>query len=186
MVLKSNDNMMKYFIYDNIFTPDECELIVNSNHWRETEVKPASGYQANANVYYFYDNKQTEWIKNRISNSIKEVNDLYYQFEYSFFEELKMIEYFEGYHFNWHIDIQGMNENFPKRKLQSVTFLTDPKDYEGGKLRFNMAAKIPTIDLPQLQGSTVFYPSYMAHKVEPVTKGRRCIISAIVNGTPFR
>ena len=58
--------------------------------------------------------------------------------------------------------------------------LSDSKDYEGGELEFYDENPLKSfeeniIKCPEIknQGSIVVFPSYIYHRVTPVTKGRR-------------
>ena len=67
------------------------------------------------------------------------------------------------------------------RKLSMSVQLSKPEDYEGGDLRFNLRGldshfedtiMSPPPEFKQ-QGSIVVFPSFLWHKVEPITKGTR-------------
>lgn len=75
----------------------------------------------------------------------------------------------EGF-YDWHMDA-GIPKDGIQRKLSCILLLSDPADFEGGELILkgingekNMLTK---------QGSIVVFPSFMDHKVTPVTKGVR-------------
>ena len=67
------------------------------------------------------------------------------------------------------------------RKLTIVTMLTPPEAYEGGNLLFLDKGE----PMRPAQGSTVIFPPYMAHKVEPVTRGSRYTLVAWAHGPAF-
>ena len=80
--------------------------------------------------------------------------------------------------YNWHIDVGPGHTSY--RKLSIVIQLSDPEEYEGGDLEifdcwdtaldpFNFPSKA----VPKSKGSIVIFPSYMPHRVTPVTKGIR-------------
>jgi PKHD-type hydroxylase len=70
---------------------------------------------------------------------------------------------------------------FAGRKLSLVTFLTPPEDYEGGDLCFMDGGQ--PLRLPQ--GATVIFPSYLMHKVKPLTRGNRSTMVSWVHGPSF-
>lgn len=55
--------------------------------------------------------------------------------------------------------------------VSGTLFLSEPDEYEGGKLVIEDTYGIQTIKLPA--GSLVLYPSSSLHRVEPVTAGHR-------------
>ena len=66
------------------------------------------------------------------------------------------------------------------RKLSVTVSLSDPEDYEGGVLEFDLrnTGQINTSEIIKCKeilpkGSIVVFPSYTWHRVSPVTKGTR-------------
>jgi PKHD-type hydroxylase len=69
--------------------------------------------------------------------------------------------------------------------------LSNPSDYEGGQLKFQFRNNVdPTIEDTlvdgNLQGNIIVFPSYVWHKVEPVTKGVRYSLVTWTWGPPFK
>jgi PKHD-type hydroxylase len=62
--------------------------------------------------------------------------------------------------------------------------LTDPSRYEGCELQFNVGTQI--ISTPKGRGVVVAFPSYMIHRVTPITSGVRKAIVAWVTGPEFK
>ena len=67
------------------------------------------------------------------------------------------------------------------RKLSVVIFITDPNEYEGGEFEFD--GFTPEI---KDRGSIMVFPSFLNHRVKPVTKGTRYSIVNWFVGPPFR
>jgi PKHD-type hydroxylase len=67
--------------------------------------------------------------------------------------------------------------------------LTDPSTYEGGDLEFNfqdtLNDKKVSFKESKLQGSITFFPSFVFHRVTPVTKGTRWSLVAWMLGRPY-
>jgi PKHD-type hydroxylase len=77
------------------------------------------------------------------------------------------------------------------RKLSVVISLSDPKDYEGGDFEFQFrGSDDPTLTkiVPEIKpkGSVLVFPSYIWHRVKPITKGLRYSLVAWVRGNPYR
>jgi PKHD-type hydroxylase len=87
----------------------------------------------------------------------------------------------EGF-YDWHMDA-GIPENGLQRKLSISILLSDPSEFEGGELQFKGMEdqKILT-----KQGSIVVFPSFIEHKVTPVTKGVRYSAVTWAIGPSFR
>ena len=57
------------------------------------------------------------------------------------------------------------------RKVSVIVQLSDTSEYKGGELQINTGGQIKTI--PKVKGSVVIFPSYLLHRVTPVTTGLR-------------
>ena len=87
----------------------------------------------------------------------------------------------EGY-YDWHMDA-GPPENGNQRKLSCVILLNDASEFEGGILQFK---GMEDRNILTRQGSIVVFPSFIEHKVTPVTKGVRYTVVAWASGPSFR
>ena len=77
------------------------------------------------------------------------------------------------------------------RKLSMTLMLSDPKDYEGGNLKFDFGVhqkdRFREISGDQTtQGSMVVFPSHKYHCVTPVTSGTRYSLVIWFNGRPMK
>ncbi len=83
--------------------------------------------------------------------------------------------YGKAQHYGFHVDSAVMqipeSQESMRTDLSATLFLTDPDQYEGGELQFQLGTQIQSIKLPA--GSMVVYPSNTLHQVTPVTKGTR-------------
>tara|TARA_R110000787_G_scaffold7130_1_gene24550 strand:+ start:3519 stop:4112 length:594 start_codon:yes stop_codon:yes gene_type:complete len=113
-------------------------------------------------------------------------------------ESVQITRYETGGFYNFHKDGESDNlgaYNSPQnlfthgrvRKLSMSIILND--DYEGGGFEFatmgNGASTIYTPDFNKL-GSIIVFPSFLAHRVEPVTKGTRYAAVCWFLGPPFK
>jgi PKHD-type hydroxylase len=62
--------------------------------------------------------------------------------------------------------------------------LSDPADYDGGELEFMMHRSV--VQAERAQGTVVLFPSFLQHRVRPVTRGVRRSLVFWVHGPPFR
>jgi|TARA_B100001564_G_scaffold91052_1_gene74055 PKHD-type hydroxylase len=130
--------------------------------------------------------EETSWIYQKLVTMVKDANDELWNFELTgFLEDLQYTTYNgkgkkKGDHYGAHLDFDGNCT----RKISIVVQLTDPEEYEGGEL------EIYTWDRPfvsdKTMGSCVLFPSFLLHKVTPVTKGKRNSLVLWVSGHPFR
>ena len=70
------------------------------------------------------------------------------------------------------------------RKISLVVPLSDPRTYKGGNFQF-WSGKTLTIKEGRKQGSLLFFPSYLWHRVTPITEGIRYSLVAWICGDPF-
>ena len=170
-----------------IFSPAECDSIISKYPIPETnravliqETVPNTAVR-NSAVRFVPISADDQWIFDRLQAVAARVNqDL--QFELSGFREgFQIARYSPGEFYHWHADLGADDASL--RKLTLVVQLTDPADYEGGAVEF-----FPTpINVPRERGAVIVFPSYVLHRVVPVTRGVRHSLAAWIAGDrPFR
>lgn len=89
--------------------------------------------------------------------------------------------------YDWHIDTNWINDDCYHRKMSIVIQLSDPADYEGGKLEIinSEFSKQDEENIMQ-KGSVIAFPSFISHRVTPVTKGKRMSLIGWMIGAKFR
>lgn len=126
----------------------------------------------------------TRWIFDRMQAAVRSLNDRIWQFDLSgFADDFQYTVYHgtEGGHYDWHVD-QG---DFAKpRKLSLSLQLTDPSEYEGCELQLQGTRRIETA--PRERGTLVIFPSYVLHRVTPITSGTRKAVVVWTTGPKFR
>lgn len=86
-----------------------------------------------------------------------------------------------GGFYDWHCDHGSGVSSL--RRLSLSTQLSDPSEYVGGELQLKYNRD--TITAPKTQGTVVAFPSYMLHRVMPVTKGVRYSLVNWISGPPI-
>lgn len=101
--------------------------------------------------------------------------------------EMQFGEYDASYggKYDWHHDVDWENEKNYDRKLSIVVQLSNPDDYEGGNFEFS-EVQSPHDLLWEKQGSILIFPSYLVHRVTPVTKGIRYSLVSWVRGPRWK
>lgn len=121
-------------------------------------------------------------IERRIKQLAFNLCDRLYHFDVSSIEPLQYAEYhsYDNGGYDWHMDIGTGAANC--RKLSISVQLSDPSDYDGGDLEF-WGTGVADRD----QGKLIAFPSYLLHRVAPVTRGvRRSLVAWAIGATPFR
>jgi len=85
-------------------------------------------------------------------------------------------------HYDWHMDAI-IPENGIQRKLSISILLNDPSEFEGGVLQFK---GMEDQNLLNKQGSIIVFPSFIEHRVTPVTKGVRYSAVTWASGPSFK
>ena len=126
------------------------------------------------------------WLKRLIEPYVKRANiKAGWNFDLTMSEDFQFTIYNQGQYYGWHTDTDGKlyhNNEWDNlmRKLSVTISLSDPEDYEGGVLEFDLrnTGEINTSEIIKCKeilpkGSIVIFPSYIWHRVSPVTKGTR-------------
>jgi PKHD-type hydroxylase len=85
-------------------------------------------------------------------------------------------------HYDWHVDAFAPKDGV-QRKLSISILLSDPSEFEGGELQFK---GIEDHKILTKQGSIVVFPSFIEHRVAPVTKGVRYSAVTWASGPSFK
>ena len=93
-------------------------------------------------------------------------------------------------HYDWHTDAgTRVNENGKIRKLSMTVALVDGSEYEGGDFEINMSSPekeiIHVVKQAKIKGSVTIFPSFVWHRVKPVTSGTRYSLVNWHQGRPF-
>jgi len=136
---------------------------------------------------WLYPKPEVSDIWAKLSNVIAEVNRQFYQFDLSgVYEPMQLGVYTadKKSHYSWHTDA-GIGDMGVPRKLSLALCLTDPSEFEGGELQIqNGIGDTETLELKK--GRMWFFPSFVLHRVTPVTKGVRKSAVLWVGGPAFK
>ena len=139
------------------------------------------------------------WIYNAILPFVREANiQSNWNFQWSRSEPCQWTKYGKTQHYTWHIDQFKSPINKPGdpfhglvRKLSVTVSLADGDTYEGGDLEFDLrnhsdaTPNIITSQDARKKGSLIIFPSFLWHRVTPVTKGTRYSLVIWNCGNPF-
>jgi PKHD-type hydroxylase len=127
----------------------------------------------------------TKWIFDRLALASLEANvEMNWNFDLIGFGDTLQYTKYDGEdkgHYSWHADIgQGVSH----RKLSIIVQLSDEDEYEGGNVELKVGSR--DIVLPKTKGSVVVFPSFVLHRVLPVTSGIRKSLVAWISGPNFK
>lgn len=186
--LEKNDNMTNYFFFRKYFNDEQIEEIKEIAKNYKVIDGNVSGFvnksYRSSQIRWLPLNYETQPIYDKLVKLAKKANKEMWKFHITNMkDELQFTEYNdedEG-HYDWHMDFGGKRSS--TRKLSMVVQLTDPEEYEGGRLQFMMNRDI--IDAPIEKGTVIFFPSYLMHRVTKVEKGKRNSLVCWFHGPPF-
>lgn len=140
------------------------------------------------------------WIYREIQPYIHQANEYAgWNFEWDWSEPCQFTEYKKGQFYDWHCDSYIEPYNNPdnpntygkQRKLSMTISLSHPEEYEGGDLEFDFrntdkGSQPKVCEEIREKGSIVVFPSFIWHRVTPVTKGTRHSLVCWNLGYPFK
>lgn len=181
------DKFSPYVFFKDSFTPEECEVIIHDKFLRNAPLQKAVTGNGDdprrvSNVAWIDWTNHSNWVFEKLSNIVFNANKEWFQYHLSAFgEPLQLTQYkseTKG-HYDWHQDWGG--KEFSCRKLSTVTLLSDPINFKGGEFEiFNIG---PIADLKR--GTTIVFPSFQVHRVNPVSEGTRWSLVSWVTGPKY-
>ena len=162
----------------------------------EEELKDLSK-KRKSNIVWMND----RWIYREIQPYINQANaSAGWDFEWDWSESCQFTKYKLNQFYDWHCDSWDKPYDKPKdpnshgkvRKLSCTVSLSDETEYEGGDFEFDFRNTDDGSNQPQVckeirpKGSVVVFPSFVWHRVNPVTSGTRYSLVVWNLGWPFR
>lgn len=186
----------EWCFYGNRFSKEQCDWILKeglkipsqkgnlgvagegfNDEYRRSEVR-----------FITREHTHFNWLFDEMWRMAIEANDQWFGFHLSKVDFIQLAEYdaeVEG-EYKKHHDVFWINGTNYHRKLTAVVQLSDPSEYEGGNLvLFNQNQKIDAEAIKQ-QGTVIFFPSFIEHQAEKVTKGKRYSLAVWWDGPHWR
>ena len=183
--LKEKKPYPSIVILDDAIESSVCDKLIS----QASDFQSAGVYRGNDDpkIHQEARNNQTSWGKENwvyeliAPHMTKAIEYAGWDFEISTAEPYQIAKSEVGEFHSWHQDGVGpihTGEN-ETRKLSLSLLLND--DYEGGELEV-----FPHGPMNLSKGTMVFFPSFQAHQVHPVTKGTRYSLVVWFIGNPWR
>lgn len=184
-----NDDFVPHVVLKGLFNETEISRILDLwDNEKSKEGKVGIDGQVEldirkSKIFFIEPNDNSNWIYDKLAMACIMTNASKYKFDISGFQtRLQLTRYSEGEFYHWHTD-SGKGK-LSVRKLSITVQLTDETEYEGGELQFLTSKDI--LSAPKEKGTAIIFPSYTAHRVQPVTSGTRKSIVGWIAGPPFR
>lgn len=192
--IKSNFN--DFYFFPKFFTDEMInkleDLVYNNYKFEKGKVGSVelnsldSSIYNNRDIAYINPNNNSQWLYETLEPLVLEANENLFNFDIKYVTDA--IHYViypeEGGHLDWHMDIGYGGVN--RRKLSLTVQLSDPSEYEGGEFEVWYGRKDSFIELPRQKGDVIIFPSFLMHRVKPITKGQRKALVFWTGGEPFK
>jgi|TARA_R110000823_G_scaffold873_2_gene3604 PKHD-type hydroxylase len=203
-----------YWYFKSALTPRFCDDVIKHGLAKKEQVALTGGYvnkklnrddiinlkkKRNSDITWLDDN----WIYKEIHPYIQKANkSAGWNYNWDRSEPCQFTKYKLNQYYDWHCDSwhKPYEEEGPTkgkiRKLSVTCQLTDGSEYKGGELEFDYRNYDPHMRdennhlikakeiLPK--GSIIVFPSFLWHRVKPVTKGTRYSLVLWNLGYPFK
>ena len=194
-----------HHVEENVFTPEECVRIqeIGEKDW-ESNKQSREGLGFRESIVSWIGNAgEGSWIYDKLLPLAESVKKKTWRtFKLKNLKPLQYTVYHAPYgKYDWHTDTADVNApgDMAHRLLSFSVQLTNPNEcYKGGDFelieelhtnfksarandQFNFDKKVTVT--PFNQGSVVFFPSIVVHRVTPVTEGTRKSLVGWIEGS---
>ena len=171
-----------YVTWNGAFSSEEIDRIVEYCDSQGTELGTTFSSDnesvknvRDSNVKFHHPNEDTSWIFHRLNDVIYSANQQFYNFNLNGYAYFQYTTYDKDGRYDWHSDMAyGNNErdkNIQPRKLSLSLLLND--DFEGGEFQINTGKESEPTIVDLKKGQIVLFPSFILHRVTPITQGTR-------------
>jgi len=166
--------------YVDYFTPTECETLIAVG----LRLPALPGLPVRS---VGIDTLGLEWFWPRVGDLVTLANTRYFQYDLSrMAEDFQLVSYQESVDLPlsaWHSDFGAGRASL--RKLSVFIDLSPRESYDGGAVEFHTGPRGATST--REQGSMLLFPSFVMHRVTPVTRGTKFALIGWAHGqTSFR
>jgi len=202
-----------YWYFKSAVPPRICDDIIKHGLSKSERMARTGGYgdkeltrdqikdmkrKRNSDLVWMDD----QWIYNELQPYVHLANKKAgWNFNWERSESCQFTKYKLNQYYDWHCDSDSKpyekgNDKGMIRKLSMTCQLTDGSEYEGGELEFDFRQYDPHMrdESKHLQkakeilpkGSIIVFPSFVWHRVKPVTKGTRYSLVMWSTGYPYK
>jgi PKHD-type hydroxylase len=204
-------NLDNYFyIFENALPNKFCNDLIDYGEQQTTEIAITGDYEGKdslKDLAKLYKTRNSSivwmnepWIFRQIHPYINEANKkCNWNFDWEFSESAQWTKYSKSQHYTWHQDAFSKPFNKPRsqehgliRKISVTVSLEDGNTYEGGDLEFSILSpryednKTITAKEARTKGTITVFPSFVWHRVTPVTQGTRYSLVVWNLGFPYK
>lgn len=151
--------------------------LVPNSEYRKSEIKWINRHEPSSKWIsdLIYDYAQIA-NRNAFGFDINYINDI----QYTLYRSENLGKY------DWHCDTFWDSDSPFDRKVTVIIQLSGSNEYEGGDFQLDPQYPQPPMDQMKSKGTVFVFPSFLAHRVTPVTSGLRRSLVSWVEGPSFR
>ena len=179
-------DITNYYVFRDGFSAAEVEqmrgLVDRDCRQAGTAGGSVDPQYRSSSIVWLANTPANRWVYDKVAMFVREANKQCFGFELTGFgEDAQVSTYHPGDHYDWHVDV-GRQQ--PWRKVSVSIQLSADDAYSGGDLELQYG-RVPK-KMPREQGTVVVFPSFLLHRITPVTSGTRQSLVVWVSGVPFR
>ena len=173
-----------FHVFKEAIPKDYCDLIIKQTNWDKSLVAAVNRYtegeiDPKSRITDIVWEELLSPVGCIIQSYMVEANNIW-NYDIRRIEKVQMSKYIDGGHYDWHMDSKAPINN-EQRKLSIVILLNN--NFEGGGLEMETNQGESVL---KSTGDIVVFPSFLNHKVTPVTKGARYTAVSWAYGPTFR
>ena len=177
-----------YATAQDFLTAQQMDWLITDQAARLTEGKLNVGSTdaklRRSQVAFLRREQKYEWLYQRLWAAVQACNPQYFDVDVAEVEPNVQVARYDssdqGF-YDWHLDF-GPGHSL--RKLSISVQLSSSEDYDGGDLELLYSNSPTTLD--RTRGAFIIFPSFMLHRVTPVTRGTRWSLVAWIRGKRWR
>lgn len=137
-----------------------------------------------SHIVFLKNEPKYQWLYERIWQAAQECNERFFAVDIHGIEsnvQLARYDSSDRGFYNWHMDF---GRDVSHRKISISIQLSHPGDYEGGDLELLFDREPHRLE--RARGAFIAFPSFVMHRVTPVTRGTRWSLVAWIAGKRWR
>lgn len=193
--------LLPYAYAQGVFTKQQLETIMYMTSLMELQTGTIAQRENNemsksineevrtSKTTFFTLDETNRWVFERLDEVLIAINKEYFQMNVWGYDEIQYSEYREedSGKYDWHMDTNIGPENVEisggMRKLSVSLLLND--DFEGGEFQMNLSSEKTPSTIEMSAGTLILFPSFIMHRVTPVTKNVRKSLVLWLLGNKF-
>lgn len=185
-----NIDQTNYYTFGKVFSDEELLWISNLQNLYPLVGATVIGSESEINsirkssIKWIHHDEYSAWLYDKMIDLAMKANNELWDFNlHSVLDSIQYTEYYnDGGHYDWHVDVGPGSINH--RKISITIQLSDPEDYEGGDFELWTGGEFKT--LPKSKGDVILFPSFLLHRVTPITKGTRKSLVLWIGGGSYK